>query len=67
MALLNERFDLMAAVSEAKQAAGVPLTDPQREQLILAKTTQFPHQQAIQKVYQCIFTEAKLLQKGRLK
>ncbi len=66
MALLNERFALMGMVADAKKAEGIPLTDATREASILAKTEGFEHAQSIHKVYQCIFIEAKLIQKGRI-
>ncbi len=66
VALFQRRMAVMAEVAQAKKAAGVPLTDPQREQAVLERLGNLAPDcaQEVQKLYSLIFTLAKERQKN---
>lgn len=63
MALLEERYDLSEQIGALKSASNYDVLDTNRESDILSKISNYSHSPQIKAVYNCLFTQSKLLQR----
>jgi len=63
MELLDKRYDLSIEVGNIKKENNSHILDSNREEIILNKTTNLRHSQAIKNVYISIMEQSKKLQR----
>lgn len=64
MDALDKRFSLMHQIKEAKSKLSAPITQNDREKVVLDKTNLYPFNEAIKTVYLTIIDVSKSLQNG---
>lgn len=63
MKLLNTRFDVTTEIGKIKSINNINITNQNREDFILHKSSKYSHFPSIIEVYNTIFIESKKLQK----
>ena len=59
MQLLNQRYDISDRIGNIKKATKVEISDTNREEIILNKTSKYSHYPQLKSVYMAIMNESK--------